>query len=228
MIIRWFLVCAAAAATVPLHGGVFEKVWLKGTTDKEPLSYLPGETMRFTVSPMALFDDVPDGKYEMRWKQSDDYEMVAEGSMPFTGDPASFEVCLDRPGFVRLEVNVCDTATGECQVFFDGGAAVMPEALEAPDVPMDFDAFWEGQFKRLDIVPIKADLLETDCPNPKCRRWAVRVDCAGLRPVTGYLSIPKAVDGGARFPCRLTTQGYNKDAFLPNKPSSARDDEIVH
>ena len=73
----------------------------------------------------------------------------------------------------------------------------------------------------------KADLVETDSPNPNVRRWAVSIACAGLRPVTGYLSIPKSADDGKKFPARLETHGYNGDSFAPNKPGWASDNQIV-
>ena len=69
--------------------------------------------------------------------------------------------------------------------------------------------------------------MEIKCDNPKTRLFAVRVDCAGLRPVTGYLSIPKAVDDGALFPCRLETRGYDGNSCTHTAPRQVRDDEIV-
>ena len=221
------IILAVVLAALRAHAGLFDKAWLKGTTEKNPVSYATGEPIRFTVTPMALDGVVPEGAYELRWKRSDDFGAIEKGVEPFAGEPFVFETRLDRPGFVRLEVGVHDAASGERQLLFDGGAGVSPEALKPPVEPNDFDEFWARQFARLDLVPVKADLVKTDCPNSDCRRWAVRVDCAGLRPVTGYLSIPKATGEGAKFPCRLTTQGYNGDQFLPNKPGDTRPDEIV-
>src|SRR5205085_2090431 len=37
---------------------------------------------------------------------------------------------------------------------------------------------------------IKADLKEVETKNTKVKLYAVRLDCAGPKPVTGYLSIP--------------------------------------
>lgn len=240
------LVLALAASAGPL-----DNAWLKGTTNKDPLSYLPGEEMVFTITPMNLEGEIPEG-YTLDWTFSDDFGRNETGREPFTAEPFVYRTSLDRPGFVRLEAYVCDaegkryakkylgdTSTPEGQkamndfekkprrVFFDGGAAVDPDALPPTDEPADFDAFWAGQFTRLVKVPIKADRVVTDCSNPNVRRWAVRIDCAGLRPVTGYLSIPKAVDEGKTFPARLETHGYNGDSFLPNKPGWANDREIV-
>ena len=243
---------ASAITVTAAFAGVLDNAWLKGTTDKNPLSYAPDEPMVFTITPMELDGAVPDGKYNLWWKISDDFGRAEEGTRPFTGEPMVFTASLGQPGFVRLEAYVCtpdgkryskkflgDTSTPEGQkamnefekkphhVFFDGGAAVNPDALEPPEEPADFDEFWARQFERLDKVPIKCDRVETDCPNPQVRRWAVSITCAGLRPVTGYLSIPKAVEEGKTFPVRLETHGYNGDSFLPNKPGWASAGEIV-
>ena len=251
--VGFFAAAAAFFASVPASAGLLDDAWIRGETDKNPLSYEPGETMRFTLTPMALDGAVPEGEYELEWKITDDFDVEGRsGKMPFTGEPVTFEASLDRPGFVRLEAYVLgpdgkryvkqftgDPTTPEGQkamnafekakknVFFDGGAAVRPDLLEPPEEPADFDEFWERQFARLDRVPLKADRVEIPCGNPKSRLYAVRVDCAGLRPVTGYLSVPKAVEEGATFPARLETHGYSGNSCTHGRPGWSRDNEIV-
>ena len=112
-------------------------------------------------------------------------------------------------------------------VFFDGGAGVEPEKLATKPEPKDFDDFWKRQFARLDLVPIKADRIALPCKNAKVDLFAVRVDCAGLRPVTGYLSIPKDVADGKTYPARLETHGYSGDWCQHPTWDDARDGEIV-
>ncbi|MBQ7667148.1 MAG: acetylxylan esterase [Kiritimatiellae bacterium] len=249
-VLSLFLAFAAATA----GAGVLDKAWIKGVTDRAPIFYAPGETAVFTLSVEGLEGPIPHGAYNLWWKISDDYdEKGREGRQPFTGEPVEFSATLDRPGFVRVQAFVEDAATGKRYtkkftgdtttpegqkamnefekkphyVFFDGGAGFGIDALDPVGEPSDFDEFWAKQAERLDKVPIKADLVETDCPNPNARRWAVRIDCAGLRPVTGYLSIPKAADDGRKFPARLETHGYSGDRFTPSKPGSASSGEIV-
>ena len=239
--------CAGAA-----WGGLLDKAWLMGTTDKDPLTYRPGEEMTFTVTPQGLDGTVPPGAYFLDWKRSDDYGKVEQGRVPFTGEPFVYRTRLDKAGFVRLEAYVVDkdgrryakkflgdATTPEGRkamnaferqkkaVFFDGGAGVDIDTLATHEEPKDFDAFWARQYKRLDLVPIKADRIEVKSPNPKARLFAVRIDCAGLRPVTGYLTVPKAVDEGKTFPCRLETHGYSGDSCAHGRPGWARDNEIV-
>ena len=243
---------AMAAMAMTGFGGLLDNAWLKGTTDKDPLTYRPGEEMVFTVTPQGLDGAVPAGEWFLDWKRSDDYGTVESGKVPMTGRPFVYRTRLDKAGFVRLEVYVVDKDgkryvkkfTGDATtpegkramnaferqkkaVFFDGGAGVDIGTLATHEEPKDFDAFWARQFKRLDGVPVKAGRVEIKCANPRARLYAVRIDCAGLRPVTGYLSIPKAVDEGKTFPCRLETHGYSGDRCVHATPSSARDNEIV-
>jgi cephalosporin-C deacetylase-like acetyl esterase len=112
-------------------------------------------------------------------------------------------------------------------VFFDGGAGADVGKLMPSGEPGDFDAFWARQYERLDLVPMRDVRIECRSGNPKVRIFAVRVDCAGLRPVTGYLSIPKAVDDGVVFPCRLQTHGYSGDSCRHWTPGSGSEKEIV-
>ena len=250
--IRMKLVIAILLAQVCASAGVLDNAWIKGTTDKNPLSYKPGEEMVFTLEPQGIEGELPEGEYTLWWKRSDDYGATEEGVVPFTKEPFVYKTHLDKPGFVRLEAYVKgkdgkkymkkftgDASTPEGQkamnefergkrnVFFDGGAGVDIDALTDTEEPTDFDEFWARQFKRLDLVPIKADRIEIKCNDPKVRLYAVRIDCAGLRPVTGYLSIPKAVDDGKTFPCRLHTHGYSGWRCTQPTPESAGDGQIV-
>ena len=239
--------CSLTALAGPL-----DRAWIKGKTDKCPVTYAPGEEMTFTLMLEDVDGELPAETYFLDWKRTDDYGETENGRIPLSGEPFVYKTRLDKPGFVRLEAYVVDangrryvkTFTGDVttpegrkamnaferakkNVFFDGGAGVAIEKLATTGEPDDFDAFWAKQFARLDRVPIKADLVEIPCANGKSRLYAVRVDCAGLRPVTGYLSVPKAVDMGATFPCRLETHGYSGDCCTHVTPSWARDNEIV-
>ena len=243
---------AAVLAAGTVFGGALDFAWIKGTTDKDPITYKSGEKMVFTLSFEGVEGAVPEDKYFLDWKRSGDDGLVETGKLAVTGAPFTYETKIDKPGFVRIQANVVDkdgkryvkkftgdTTTPEGKaamnrferqnktLFFDGGAGADIESLRTEPEPEDFDAFWAKQYARLGKVPIKADTIEIKCTNPKARLFAVRVDCAGLRPVTGYLSIPKAVEEGATFPARLETHGYSGDSCKHGTPTSARDNEIV-
>ena len=253
-------VAAVAAGTV--FGGALDFAWIKGTTDKDPITYKPGEKMVFTLTIEDVEGAIPAGEYFLSWKRSGDDGLVETGKVAVTGAPFVYATKIGKPGFVRLQAEVLDKAgkayartfTGDTTtpegkaakarfdslgkvVFFDGGAGVEIETLRTEPEPKDFDAFWAKQFARLDKVPLKAERIEIPCENPKARLYAVRIDCAGLRPVTGYLSVPKAVDGwffglgGETFPARLEMHGYSDDNCVHEAhyliSNTARDDEIV-
>ena len=243
-----FAVFAAGMA----FGGALDNAWIKGTTDKDPITYKPGEKMVFTLSFEGVEGAIPEGEYFLDWKRSGDDGLVDGGKIPVTGKPFIYETKIDKPGFVRIQANVVDkdgkryvkkftgdatTPEGKAAmnrferqnkaIFFDGGAGADIETLRTEPEPKDFDLFWAKQFARLDKVPIKDERIEIKCANPKARLYAIRIDCAGLRPVTGYLSVPKAVEEGATFPARLETHGYSGDGCKHGTPSSARDSEIV-
>ena len=243
---------ASFFAAVVAFGGVLDNAWIKGTTDKDPITYKPGEKMTFTLSVQGLDGELPGGEYFLQWTRSGDDGIRENGKEPLTAKPFVYETKIDKPGFVRIQANVVDkdgkrymkqytgdTTTPEGKaamnrfertnraVFFDGGAGADIETLKTEPEPKDFDAFWTKQFARLDKVPMKDDRIEIKCSNLKARIFAIRIDCAGLRPVTGYLSIPKAVDAGKTFPARLETHGYSGDSCKHGTPTWARDNEIV-
>ena len=241
-----FLLAAAA------FGGDLDNGVLRGATDKRAIDYAPGETMTFTLN-LENVPKLPEGQWFIRWTRSGDDGKWAGDTVP--ADPAKplvIKTSIDKPGFVRVRAEVVDAKgnvyrrkfTGDAttpegraamnrferadkRVFFDGGAGVQIDKLVSHPEPADFDAFWAKQYARLDQVPIKAELKEIPNGNPKARLYAASIACAGVRPVTGYLSVPKAVDEGKTFPARLETHGYSGDRCTHATPGWARDNEIV-
>jgi len=240
-----------ALASLCAFGGALDDIWLKGTTDRDPVSYKAGEKAVFTVEAIGVNGEVPEGQYTWAWNRSDDYGNFAAGKAPFDGKPLVYEATLDKPGFVRFEARILgpdgqairkqfigDATTPEGRkamnrferspkgIYFDGGVGFDVDKLSPLEEPADFDEFWKRQFARLDKVPIKCDKVEVKTNNKNIRMWAVRIDCAGLRPVTGYLSVPTAVDEGKTFPCILETHGYSGDTCLHFRPAGGPNDMI--
>ena len=247
------VVIFALTCYFPLFAGPLDNAWIKGVTDKDPLSYACGEEMVFTLTPMCVEGEIPEGEYRLQWEKTDDYGSVEKGEIPLTAEPFTYKTRLDKPGFVRLRAFVMDRDgkrfekkfTGDAStpegrkamnkfeksnkfLYFDGGAGADVDSLAlSPEAePADFDEFWKGQFARLDKVPVKAERIEIESPDGRLRRFAVRIDCAGLRPVTGYLTIPKAVDDGKKFPCLLETHGYSGDNCTHTRPGWIVPDKI--
>ena len=232
-------VCVAfAALTGSANAGALERAWLKGTTDKCPVSYSPGETIVFTIEPQGVKGEIPAGAYSLKWERSGDDGISEKGTEPFTGKPFVYKTSIAKPGFVRLFAEVVDASSGmpfkrrvrkftgdpntpegrralkrlkkiKRTVFFDGGAAAGADMLrQAAPEPKDFDAFWARQKAELKKVPFNAKRVEVKCGNPDVRLYALSVDCTGGMPVTGYLSIPKAAENGKRFGIHVGAFGY--------------------
>lgn len=242
------VVCFAVGVS---FADTFDKAWLKGTTNKNPLSYKVGEEMVITVTPMEIAGKVPSG-CKLWYLRSGDDGVRDEKTIPFTGKPFVYKTKIDKPGFVRLQMQVVDatghpvkrrylgdTSTPEGKkaandfernnpkVFFDGGAGAEIEKLTTEPEPADFDKFWAEQFKRLDLIPIEAKRKEIKIGRQGVKVYAVMVDCAGLRPVSGYLSIPVAAETGIKYPCWLETHGYNGKLFNHDGPWGTPTDAIV-
>ncbi|MBQ6924545.1 MAG: acetylxylan esterase, partial [Kiritimatiellae bacterium] len=176
------------------------------TSEKDPLSYHPGEEMRFAISAT--------GGHLIRWRRTGDDGRTSSGEAASGGGRegdnvvATVATSLDRPGFVRLTAELLDEA-GNAIDTFDGGAGAAVESIR-PDKPEppDFDAFWARRKAALAAVPMEgAQCREIASPLAGVRLFEVSVPCAGGRPSTGFLSLP---DRPGPFPARIHFHGYNE------------------
>lgn len=212
-------------AAVSVYANVWDPVLLKGRTDKtNPVDYKCGEPIVFTISSENIAADaIPEGT-QIKWMRKGDDGKYEEGSAPFkAGATLCVTTKMDIAGFIRLEATVKD-AQGKTvlrdknapgspawaptkEVFFDGGAGIdVANIVQEVAEPADFDKYWSRQKAELAKVPVKADRKFVKTVN-KCCIYKVSVDCAGPRPVTGYLFIP---EGAPAKSCkaRLGLQGY--------------------
>ena len=197
--------------------------WIKGVTDKDPLTYRCGEKIVFTLT-LERADALPSG-LDIVWTRTGDDGRQETGKVPADpSKPLKVETTLDRPGFVRLYAILRDSngkvwapkgvkvknerAGGFVgAVFFDGGAGVDVEAIrQGVAEPADFDAFWARHKATLAAVPM-TDVKCTELPsrNPKVKIFIVSVPCAGPKPATGYLLVPTAT---GKYPAEITFHGY--------------------
>ena len=251
-------ICIALLAAMVAMGGfanpkMLQSAWLKGTTDKVPVFYKPGEPMVFTIEPQDIKGELPVGKYFIQWERTGDDGIEEKGKEPFTGRPFVYKTSIAKPGFVRLYAVVVDengepfkkeklkfkgdpnspegrAALREFKkqkrlIFFDGGAAADIDTLrQGAAEPADFDAFWAKQKAALAKVPFNAKRIERKSDNPNVRVYALSVECAGGMPVTGYLSIPKDSESGKKCPVIIKTHGYGVREHFPSRNTS--DDAI--
>ena len=219
------LVCSVAFSSP------FDAVRLVGRTNKDPVSYKVGEKVEFTLALKGMAS-LPDGAWSVGWTLTGDDGWTSQGKSPISlAKPVKVAASLTKPGFVRLEAYLLDAAgkkvmrdvpaPGENwhnvkEVFFDGGAgADVAKIRQADPEPEDFDAYWAKQRAELAKVPVKAQRTEVKSPNPKVRLYAVRVDCAGGRPVTGYMSVPVECESGKKVHARVTFDGYGTPIQRP-------------
>ncbi len=213
----------AAAASVCVFAAKTGKPWIKGTTDKSPLEYAPGEKMVFTFS-LERADSLPAG-LEVVWKRTGDDGKTQTGKVPAKpGEPFTLSTSLDRPGFVRYHAIVSNpdgtpwSPSGDVLkkdrsggypggVYFDGGAGVDVDKIkQGVPAPADFDEFWKKHKATLAAVPMDgAECKEIPCGNPKVKLYTVSVPCAGPKPATGYLVVP-AKEG--KYPAKISFHGY--------------------
>lgn len=204
-----YLDFAVAQGWAPAGNPAFAKVRLKGRTDAEnPVGYRVGQPITLTI---AAEGEIPAGDWRLRWCRTGDDGVTEKGFAP-VDRPLILTTSLDRPGFVRVEAKIVDADNhqvhGGC--FFDGGAGVGVDAIRnAVAEPADFDAYWSGQKALLAAVPMKAELHKLDPAKveraPGHDVFAVRIDCAGPRPVTGYLYVPQ---GDGKWPLNVHFHGY--------------------
>lgn len=232
MKLRSFLSVVVAGLSLPSLSSPFDAALLVGRTDKPPASYAVGEPMTLTLSLVGI-DALPAGEWFVEWTRTGDDGRTESGRAPAAlGDVAEIRTSLDRPGFVRVEAFLVGAkgeramrdvpAPGENwygarEVFFSGGAGAGVDRIrQGEPEPEDFDAFWDRQRAALAAVPFgDARRNELASPDADVRLYAVRIPCAGAAPVTGYLTVPKRCDGGAKAGALVMFDGYGTSVQRP-------------
>ena len=215
------MLAAAMSSFASLEPVDWNSAWLSGSLGRESPFFAAGEEMVLTIRLEGAQDAIPPDSYFIDWERRGDDGLTEKGRAPLpTADtPLVIRTKMDTPGFVCVEANIV-TADGkrvpkdhrwEPRVFFMGGAAVAPESLRPGAEPADYDAFWDGQMAALDAVPAEAQLTPTPCADPGVRLFAVRIACAGPRPVTGWLTLPADASLGKRYPLEVSFRGASHD-----------------
>lgn len=199
----------------------FARAKLSFTSDRNGF-YKVGEEMKFAVRLDGVEGDLTGAGYALKWfRRGDDRgdrndACVDRGRMALPlAEPFVFTTSIDRPGFVHLGLSVVDkdgktvkNAEGK-ELSFDGGSGADVERIEGAGEPDDFDAFWEKRKARLASVPMVVDRQEIPDRDPKLRVFSVSVRCAGSRPMTGYLTMPRDASPEKRYPAQCQYDGYS-------------------
>lgn len=218
--IREFSIRPSTAETDNQAAGLdTQKITINGTSDK--VLYEPGEQMKFLIEPDFGGQSVPSETYSVKWQRIGEDGKRATGKEPFApGKPVVITSSLDTPGFVRIIAYLADGKGRIVQkknqagrpedICFIGGAGVQPEKLQpAVEEPADFDAFWAKQKAKLAAIPVKYKMDQVGS-SKNVDIYAVSVDCAGPRPVTGYLTVPVGAKGEIAPRLRLLSRLWNQ------------------
>ena len=160
-----------------------------------------GETAVFSCR--VLKDGKPVEGVDVRYFISADNQRTQRGKF-ISGGTWKKEAALAYPGWVRLGFSIHgkDGKMMDISTMSWGkksktkavgiGALFAPETFKPvyPE-PEDFDAFWAQVRKELDAVQIKAERIKIPLNMAKAVCYDVKIDCAGAKPVSGYLCMPK-------------------------------------
>ena len=203
------------------------KLRFNGATDKAPTSYKAGETMKFTFT-VQYNQEMPAGReLFVKWTRRGDDGISKHGFERITEEkPVVVETSIDRPGFVNVNAQLTDLSGANWCWFpddynrvplsFEGSAgADVDKLVPAYEEPVDFDVYWQKALAELAAVPVKATLVDVPTNKlPKSHQTthiaqAFSVTCAGPRPVTGFVVIPKEAKAKS-LPVRITFDGYGE------------------
>ena len=180
----------------------------------------PGEAMEFHVR--LLEDGRPADGWKLQWTRTGDDQKTETGTAVSSSNaPLTVTTSLGQPGFVHIQVRALG-ADGKPlrdarnqEVGFDGGAGVGLAQIGGQPEPADFEAFWARQKAKLAQVPLKADLKDVPARDPAYKVFDVKVDCAGGRPVSGYLARP-AVAAPKSLQAQVGFMGYGVASASPD------------
>lgn len=176
------------------------------TTNRADAIYKKGENIVFTVNLQKDGAAVPDGKLKYRISKDGDF---GKWNTVSSGKPLVVTEKSDKPAWITIEAlaldkdgkNIKAPKVKNRNLKAEIGAMVAPlEIREATAEPADFDLFWKSQREALNEVPVKATRTKVDVPKnlqDKVVCYDVQVDCAGAKPVSGYLVMPKNAKKGS-------------------------------
>ena len=168
---------------------------LKLSIDRKDGIYRKGDTVRLGID--YTVDGKPGtGPMRILVLRQDGKQTVFD----FPGPQKEFQLKLDSQA-VRFTVladhdpkKSTGTPSGRSAVNASIGVIADPETIRPGfEEPPDFQQFWDNAKAELAKIPVRADRVAVEVPKErqgKFNCWDVKVDCAGGRPVSGYLTMP--------------------------------------
>ncbi len=204
------------SATLPAFA---EDLAFIGTTDKNPLLYDCNEKMTFTVTLVdRANNNLPVTGRTLKWSRKGD-DGKQESGTATSDQPLVVSTSIDRPGFVRLIVNVLDengkTVSGDKHKF-DGGAGAAVDQIKGEPLPANFNAFWDNEIKTLYDTPYEVTLTPVDSkPGIKAFKFSITT-FPGEAPATGILGYPEDAEPGS-LPITVNVVGYGFGRYWVNE-----------
>lgn len=200
MNVKQLFIAVAAMGVVNLFAGTLK---FECSSNSEVSIYRAGDKIVFTVK--LLEDGQPAADKFIQYRLYHDQNEIKRDSVS-AAEALKIETSLDKPGWVYIRVFAKDADKKEIKqpTKYKGkmvdqpvrggiGAMVEPEkVLPVMDEPEDFDAFWDKVKAELAAVPMKElERVPVADPKSKVQVFDVKIACAGDKPVSGYLCIPK-------------------------------------
>lgn len=201
----------------------FGKTYFKCHTDKDAISYMPGETVVFTIS---LYGDgevisAPFIEYELSCDE--DKARVEKGYI--NGGDGVIEVSFEthKPGYIKALAYACDENKNRIAVsepLHGGACAGFDEIRQYRQEPCDFDKFWSDSIALLPSVDSVKDRIRvreiTDgVPEGyKCFEACVPSVDDGSRPSVACVTYPESA-AEASLGIRISFQGYGLCSVTP-------------
>ena len=196
---------------------------LTGSIDRANAEYRAGEEMKFTFrltrdgKPASGFLQIvcagDDGRSETLCRKLD-----KAGTAVVTRK-------LTRPGFAMVKATLLTAygtpaQSGGRPIQYGLGGGVAADTLKPGEPePEDFDAYWDRQKRALAAVPLKVLEKKFVRESNHCLIYDLKIACAGRRPVSGSLAIPKNAKPKS-LPLRVFYQGYGvSGATLRENPA---------
>ncbi|HOG49666.1 MAG TPA: acetylxylan esterase [Lentisphaeria bacterium] len=205
-------------AVVFTLSAVAQEYTLVGTTDKPDGIYACGETITFSIQLLA--DGKPQAGTKLKYTLKADGDSTTNGELTSALEPVSLQTKLDFPGWTYVLFTPVDaegkTLPVKARSSRGVGAMVEPEKITyAGQKPADYDAFWAARRAELDKVPVKATLTRIENAADGFELYDVQVECAGPKPVSGYLSVPI---GAAPKSCPAVVSYHGAGVRSSSKP----------
>jgi cephalosporin-C deacetylase-like acetyl esterase len=221
MLINVFLAMTSARA--------FAGYSLDVSLDKSDGYYKVGEQ---TVCTATLVNDgKPAVGEKLRCTVKRGRDVLRQEGFVCDGKAVTVRAAMDRPGWLYFGFEIIGkdgnplqgegiykhkmkpTIVGEIGALYDG------DKIKAIDSrPADFDAYWDSCRAKLDQVPLKSKLTESDVPKAlrgKVKCYSIEVKCLGRTPVTGYLAVPANAKSKSLPACVDYLSMVWKDASKP-------------